>query len=225
MKRLVHGRVEVALHALREGTGPRLLFLHELGGRAQDLDRPHLEAWPGSIWGLDFTGHGDSDRPPGGGYTPEALLGDADVAVSVLEEVTLLGAGIGAWVALLLAGSRPRQIRGAILTAGRGLTGGGADPSATPVLAAPEPSRNSTDPFAELELSTDVRPIGYAGMFARQAHHLGEVSPPLSLAPDARAPWLDALHDHPAVVVRTVEAALAHYGSWVPEPCIGGSSS
>ncbi len=224
MKRLVHGRVEVALHSLKEAPGPRLLFLHELGGRADDLDSEHCRRWPGPVWGLDFTGHGESDRPAGGGYTAEALLGDADATLPFLGEVTVLGSGLGAWIALLLAGSRPRQVRGAILAPGRGLTGGGSSPG-SPTLTAPPPSTpGEDDGFAELELSTDIRPIGYAGLFARQAHHLCAVSPALSIAPDARAAWLDALRDHPGAAVRTIAEALDHYASWVAAPCIGDSN-
>ena len=57
-------------------------------------------------------------------------MGDADAALAELGEVTLLGRGLGAWIALLAAGARPREVRGAILADGPGLAGGGSRPAA-----------------------------------------------------------------------------------------------
>ena len=117
---LRHGRVQLALHELRQAPGPRLLLLHELGGATARVEPSELAPWTGAIYGLDFTGHGQSSIPAGGGYTAEALVADADVALARLGEATLLGSGLGAYVALLLAGSRPTTVRGAVLTDGRG---------------------------------------------------------------------------------------------------------
>ena len=64
--------------------------------------------WPGPVWALDFTGHGASTVPRGGGYTAEVLMADADAALAHLGPATVLGRGLGAYVALLLAGARPR---------------------------------------------------------------------------------------------------------------------
>ena len=88
--------------AWRRATAPRpLLLLHGLGERS----RCHVFAgWPGPVYGLDFTGHGASTIPAGGGYSAEILLADADAAVRHLGEVTVAGRGLGAYVALLLAG-------------------------------------------------------------------------------------------------------------------------
>ena len=64
------------------------------------------------------------------------MLADADAALARLSQATLLGRGLGAYVALLLAGSRPLGVRGALLCDGAGLAGGGAEPR-DPTLALP----------------------------------------------------------------------------------------
>ena len=68
--RLTHVAVELALHRLREGHGRPLLVLHGLGEHTPAEAPRHLAAWPGPIWGLDFTGHGESTLPAGGGWPP-----------------------------------------------------------------------------------------------------------------------------------------------------------
>ena len=81
---------------------------HGLGERAPaDVPR-YLDAWHGPIAALDFTGHGLSTIPRGGGYTAEVLLADADAALRAVGEATVLGRGLGAYVALLLAGAPSR---------------------------------------------------------------------------------------------------------------------
>jgi pimeloyl-ACP methyl ester carboxylesterase len=113
----------VALHTLREGAGPTLLCLHALRGSAADFAElaPH---WPGRVLALDFSGHGESDHPRGAGYTPELLAGDADAALAHAGgEVCVVGTGLGAYVALLVAGARPTRVRGAYLLPGAGLEG------------------------------------------------------------------------------------------------------
>ena len=127
-QRLRHSKIELALHRLRDGNGRPLLLLHGLGERSPAAPPAILAPWPGPVFALDFTGHGESTVPRGGGYTSECLMGDADTAISELGEVTLHGRGLGAWVALLAAGARPREVRGAILADGPGLAGGGSRP-------------------------------------------------------------------------------------------------
>ena len=74
----------LALHRLRDGGRrdvPPLLLLHGLGERTPDTaPPPWTDGWPGPVWGLDFTGHGASTLPDGGGYTAEILMADADAA-------------------------------------------------------------------------------------------------------------------------------------------------
>ena len=57
---LRHGSIELALHEVRAGHGRALLLLHGLGERTPVSVPEAASAWPGPVWGLDFTGHGDS---------------------------------------------------------------------------------------------------------------------------------------------------------------------
>jgi len=108
-----------------------LLSLHELGGSADDF-RADIPAWPGPVFALDLSGHGRSGRVYGGGYYPELWVADADHALAALTreaiagkpgELVVLGRGLGAYVALLLAGGRPAEVRCAVLCDGAGLLG------------------------------------------------------------------------------------------------------
>jgi pimeloyl-ACP methyl ester carboxylesterase len=203
---LVHGRVRLALHGLRVVDGPALLLLHGLRSSCAEWNAAELP-WPGAVYALDFSGHGGSAPVRGGGYTPELLAGDADAALAHLGSATLAGRGLGAYVALLLAGGRPGDVPGALLLPGPGLAGGGAGPDfeapRTPSLALPQPS----DAFGALE--RDVRPEAYAETFARSARRL-------LLAEDGSAlpPWWIAARRSPgaAVVPLDLGAAVAALG-------------
>ena len=208
--RLRHCRIELALHELRAGPGRPLLLLHGLGERTPAAAPPELDAWPGPILGLDFTGHGASGVPRGGGYTAEGLMGDADSALRRLGRATLVGRGLGAYVALLLAGARPGDVRGAILRDGLGLAGGGATPG-TPQIAFPNPgARGSPDPFALAELSRDVRPPDYATAFLRQANELSGLERPLSVCCAERPEGLAAVAGEPGALETRLDEALRH---------------
>src|SRR4051794_5598930 len=104
---LRHNRIQLALHQLQGGSGVPLLLLHGLGEQTSSDIPAELRSWRGPIWGLDFTGHGRSTVPVGGGYTCELLMADADVALAHLGEATIHGRGLGGYVAVLLAGARP----------------------------------------------------------------------------------------------------------------------
>src|SRR5690349_15015757 len=100
---LTHNRIQLALHTLRPGNGRALLLLHGLAERAPRRVPDELAEWPGPVLALDFTGHGDSTIPHGGGYTCELLLADADTALQHLREATVVGRGLGGYVALMIA--------------------------------------------------------------------------------------------------------------------------
>ncbi len=51
---------------------------------ARPRPRPSTTAGPGPIFALDFTGHGASTVPSGGGYTAEMLMADVDAALAEL---------------------------------------------------------------------------------------------------------------------------------------------
>ena len=210
-ERLRHGKIELALHRLRAGEGRALLLLHGLGERSPRELPADVAGWPGPVAALDFTGHGDSTRPLGGGYFDEMLLGDADHALAHLGSATLLGRGLGAWVALLLAGSRPKAVRGALLCDGAGLAGGGPlPPYPELVLPPPSPPRpGEADPLALLELARQVRPPAYAERFVALARELSGLAQPVFVCADERPPWLAGLVESPGVSVAPVAGALA----------------
>lgn len=211
---LAHNRVRLALHPLREGGGRPLLLLHGLGERSPSCVPSHVDpVWPGPVWALDFTGHGDSTVPDGGGYTCEVLMADVDAAVQHLGPSTLLGRGIGAYVALLLAGARPQLVRGAVLADGPGLAGGGPEPSSPTVLSVDAGAPVPPDPWALVELSRDTRPPDYATSFAHQATHLSGLDTPISVVALARPGWLAAVVGAPGVQETDLDTALATYAA------------
>lgn len=205
---LRHNKVDLALHRLRgpaagapgHGDGRPLLHLHGLGERSPDAVPPHLAAWPGHVWALDFTGHGASTVPRGGGYFCELLMADVDAALAHLGPATVYGRGLGAYVALLIAGARPDLVRGAILDDGPGLAGGGIEPGTPFVLGVPLGPSGPPDPYALLELSHDVRPPDYATTYARQAATLSDLDTPVAVAAVVRPPWLAAVAAEPGAV-------------------------
>lgn len=212
MQTLLHGRIRLALHTLRADEGRPLLLLHGLGERSPDGPPLQVESWSGPILALDFTGHGQSSVPKGGGYTPEILMADADAALALLGEATVLGRGLGAYVALLLAGARPAVVRGAVLCDGPGLSGGGASFEECDLPLFPPSSASAPpDPFALLELTTDVRPPGYARLLVRQARHLSGLEHPLTVCAEERPPWLREVLEAPGVTSSTLHEALDRY--------------
>ncbi len=212
-KRLQHSRISLAFHALRAGEGRPLLLLHGLGERSPRSVPDEARDWPGPVFALDFTGHGESQVPDGGGYTAELLMGDADAALRELGEATLLGRGLGAYIALLLAGARPESVRGAILCDGLGLAGGGREPGSSSVVFANPGAVSPPDPFALAELARDVRPPDYATAFVRQATQLSGLEQPITVACADRPEWLEAVMKEPGVAEAPAAEALASYAS------------
>jgi pimeloyl-ACP methyl ester carboxylesterase len=209
---LRHNRVSLALHTLRAQPGPALLLLHALGERSPARVPAELARWPGPIFALDFTGHGESTIPAGGGYTAEVLMADADAAVAQLGRVSVLGRGLGAYVALMIAGGRPKLVAGAILCDGPGLVGGTPEPGAPEIsLPAAGVSAGPPDPFALVELARDVRPPDYASSFVRQARELSGLERPISVCARERPPWLAAVLAEPGVAPSQLDAALAYH--------------
>jgi len=219
---LRHNRVELALHHLRppaDAPDPAcrpLLLLHGLGDRSP-LDVPaDIASWPGSIASLDFTGHGESTVPRGGGYTPEILLADADAALQALtvddpaRAITVLGRGLGAYIALQLAAARPANVHGTVLTDGPGLAGGPSGPTSIAVLPLVADGR-APDPYALVELTRDLRPIDYVMSFARLAIAESHLDEPIAVASVFRPEWLAAVADAAGVMDVDIDEALDTY--------------
>jgi pimeloyl-ACP methyl ester carboxylesterase len=216
--RLRHGRVELALHHLRPehpGGARPLLLLHGLGESSPAAVPPHLASWPGPVTALDLTGHGASSRSRGGGYTAEILMADVDTALDHLGPTTVVGRGLGAYVALLAAGARPDLVRGAIITDGPGLVGGGVRPASPFVLSGSGDDGPGPDPFALFELSHDVRPPDYVTEFVRLMVAGSDLAHPLAVSAVVRPEWLTAAmaEGGDRVVELGVGEALALYAS------------
>jgi pimeloyl-ACP methyl ester carboxylesterase len=188
--RLHHGRTAIELYELQSATGPGLLLLHELFGCADDW-RQLLPLWNGPVYALDFCGHGRAESVRGGAYFAELLVGDADRALDHTGAVAVAGKGIGAYLALILAGARAERVRGAALLEGRGLTGGGAMPNfdlaALVLEEETERAAGRADPLVYV-LDRDVRPTDYAAHFAAHASQLFLVEDGTE-----RPPWWQAV--------------------------------
>jgi len=208
---LQHNLVRLALHQVADGTGRPLLLLHGLGETSPAELPVWARPWVGPVYALDFTGHGQSTVPKGGGYTAEVLMGDADIALAAIGPATVMGRGLGAYVALLIAGARPKLVQGAVLSDGPGLQGGGEGPTSNVLFTIDDDAPVPPDPWALIELSRDVRPGDYATSFARQALQLSGVSWPLAVCTRWRPSWLDAVASQPGVLDVSLEEAVAFY--------------
>ncbi len=207
---VTHNQIRLAVHVLRSAAGPTLLMLHGLGEATPSTIPEWLEPWPGRIAGLDFTGHGASTVPTGGGYSAEMLMADADAALAELGVCTLYGRGLGAYIGLLIAGGRPSLVRHVILDDGPGLAGGSPVPGSPSVIGPSHPAALgiAPDPWAVLELSRDVRPGEYALTMLRLALAGATTPDPVSIVARQRPPWLAAVADDPGAVVRPIDEAL-----------------
>jgi pimeloyl-ACP methyl ester carboxylesterase len=180
---LFHGRAAVELHTLKTAKGRPLLLLHALGSNSGAWSDTILEWSEGPILAIDFAGHGESSRLRGGAYYPEHFLADADLALEKIgESCAVLGAGIGAYVALMLAGSRADSVLGALLIDGAGLDGVGSQPDdelvfqdvegfETFIAEASTGYAVGTDPLVA-RCAGDMRPTDYAMSFAQAARPL-----------------------------------------------------
>jgi pimeloyl-ACP methyl ester carboxylesterase len=216
--RIEHGRITLELHELARREGPALLLLHALFGSSPDW-QVAPDAWPGPVYALDFCGHGRSDWLPGAAYYPELLLADADVALARIGRAAVAGAGLGAYVALLLAGARAPSVPAALLLPGAGLEGGGALPDFDVRFRSLRTvgdgrGQHLYDPMVRT-LEFDVRPIDYASAFAVAAQRL-------LLAEDGapRPPWWEAARRSPSAesVTTDLQRALTRLRALVEEP-------
>lgn len=221
---LRHNKIDLALHLLRpeprDGDRPPrpLLLLHGLGDRSPEHVPAWVDAWSGPIAALDFTGHGASTVPASGGYSPETLMADVDHALAHLtgddptRSITVLGRGLGAYIALQIAGARATQVHGAILTDGPGLAGGPTGPSSQSFFALATDG-SAPDPYGLVELGRDLRPADYAMSFVSLATAGSPATNPITVASSFRPKWLAAVADAPGVIEASIAEALEAYGS------------
>ncbi len=218
---LRHNKVDLALHRLRDPRREQsrpLLLLHGLGEASPATTPAWVAAWPGSIHALDFTGHGHSTLPRGGGYTSEMMLADADAALAALVDdddaagITVVGRGLGAYIALQLAGGRAASVHGTILCDGPGLAGGPSEPTSQHFFS-PPPPETTPDPHALVELGRDLRPPDYATAFVRLAVTGSALDEPIAVAAAFRPPWLQAVVAEAGVIETTIATALDAYST------------
>jgi pimeloyl-ACP methyl ester carboxylesterase len=208
---IYHNRVRLALHKLKDGNGHALLLLHGLGEHSPSALPPPYANWPGPVHALDFTGHGASDIPAGGGYSCEFLMADADCALAHLGSATVVGRGLGAYVGLLLAGARPQQVRGAVLLDGPGLAGGGT-PAKNPYIPVVDTAwPGPPDPYAIADLATDARPPEYASNYAMLASQHSGLERPISVCTCEVPEWLQATMSLLSLERVNAEEALQDY--------------
>ncbi|MFT4865657.1 MAG: pimeloyl-ACP methyl ester carboxylesterase [Ilumatobacter sp.] len=211
-----HNKIDLALHHLRDAideTTRPLLLLHGLGEHTPAKVPEWVASWQGAIVGLDFTGHGKSTIPSGGGYTAELLLGDADAALAALVEqspdgmITVFGRGLGAYIGLQLAGARSSQVHGAIMLDGPGLAGGPTGPTSQSFFSLP-PSNTIPDPYALVELGRDLRPPDYVRSFVQLAIAGSKLDEPVAVCTIFRPEWLAAVADERGVMDVPLAEAL-----------------
>lgn len=207
---LTHNKIQLALHMLRAGDGQPLLLLHGLGEQTPAAAPEWTSSWVGPVYGLDFTGHGATTVPMGGGYSAETMLADTDIALAHLGPSTVVGRGLGAYVALMIAGARPQLVRGAVLCDGPGLWGGATGPTSTSFHSV-DPPYAAPDPNALIDLSRDLRPPDYASLFVRLALEHSGFAEPIAVTAIVRPPWLAAVAGEVGVATSTLAEALALY--------------
>jgi len=211
---LQHNRITLALHEIRSGTGRPLLLLHGLGESAQAMHSMNIQ-WNGPIWALDFTGHGHSTVPHGGGYSAEILMADVDIALRHLGQATIVGRGLGGYVAFLIAGARPELVRGVVIVDGPGISGGAIHAtSSSEITSAGIRTGSTPDPWALIELSRDARPPNYAITFTRLAVTASPIDEPIAVTTRVTPPWIEAIRAEPGVLTGvTVDEALEIYAA------------
>lgn len=211
---LQHNRITLALHQLREGTGRPLLLLHGLGENAINIASLPI-SWAGPVWALDFTGHGASTVPNGGGYSAEILMADVDVALRHLGEATILGRGLGGYIAFLIAGARPALVRGAVIVDGPGLVGGSIHATSSSEISVAGPRvGQAPDPWALIELSRDARPPNYAVTFTHLAVASSGLDDPIAVTCKVSPPWIEAIKAEAGVMTDiTMQEALDIYAA------------
>ena len=124
--------------------------------------------------------------------------------------VTVLGRGLGAYVALQLAGSRPHLVRGTILADGPGLAGGPTGPTSQSFFSL-STDGSTPDPYALFELSRDLRPPDYAASFVRLALGGSPLEEPIAVCAVIRPEWLHAVaKEHGVMDVSLAEALTAY---------------
>ena len=133
------------------------------------------------------------------------------MALAELGTATIVGRGLGAYVALMLAGARPKEVRGTVLRDGPGLSGGAIGPTSQSFVTAA--SRAHTRPTRTRSSScpaTCDRPT-MRRLFVRMAVESSGLDEPIAVTAVVRPPWLAAVVDEIGVTTCSLDEALAMY--------------
>src|SRR6218665_1657377 len=154
------------------------------------------------------------------GAHPLLLLhapGEAHFGVGHIGPATGCGRGLGAYIALLIAGGRPDRVLGAILLDGPGMAGSCA--ASTPYIPLVDTTPPAPPgPFAIAELATDARPPEYAAHFARLASQRSPLPRPITVCTREQPPWLQAVVDVLGGAPVDPANAWRMYASSLPQP-------
>jgi len=115
-ERYLEGKTHTLRIAAGPNAGPPLLFLHGVCRRWQDfLSLVPAVATRWQVHGLDFRGHGGSDRMPRH-YRAIDYVEDANALLHTLSEpAVLFGHSLGALVAAAVAAAEPARVRAVVL--------------------------------------------------------------------------------------------------------------
>ena len=211
MPTLVHGKVRLALHGLRaregQGAAAPARARRALAGAAPR----ETQAWPGPICALDFTGHGASTVPRGGGYTAEILMADADAALAQLGSATADRPRARRLRRAAARGRAAAAVRGAILCDGPGLAGGGPRPGHLR-----DPGRRSGGGDAARSVRAGRagarRPAARLRVELRApGRQLSGLERPITVCAIERPDWLRAVVEEPGVEISDAYEALTAY--------------
>ena len=104
---------------LEGGSGKPVVFVHGLGGQAQDWAPllPDVVRAGARVYAMDLPGFGESAKPPGRSYSirEQAQFVEAFLAAVHQNPVTLVGASMGGWIAALVALEAPQCVERLVL--------------------------------------------------------------------------------------------------------------
>jgi pimeloyl-ACP methyl ester carboxylesterase len=103
------------IHYYVGGSGPPIVLVHGLGGRAEDWVNlmPQLVHAGHRVYALDLLGYGRSARPLDAAYSipQEAGIVEKFIAIQKLDRTDLAGWSMGGWIAMRVALDEPERIR------------------------------------------------------------------------------------------------------------------
>lgn len=103
------------IHYYAGGSGPPIVLVHGLGGRAEDWANlmPQLVRGGHRVFALDLLGFGRSARPRDAAYSisEEAGIVEKFVAAQNLDRIDLAGWSMGGWIAMRIALDEPEHVR------------------------------------------------------------------------------------------------------------------